>query len=397
MTRLILSQGAVLPVAVALGASALMLVFERGSRASALGPLVLLVPLALVVAGFAGAGLGTAAVVIGLVIAILARTREDLLHSECAIKLLWVMGTALALSWAGVELLLLSTGTGQVREQWAVLELGLDPRVVWSTALSLSLLIGLVLLGGAPFHFWAADLLQGARQWLAPLAVAALQVTGARWLMARLDGIEAFPAGARGVSSLLGLAALVALIAGAATLAVQRRPERRVGTLASLNGALILAWLVTGHGVSRLGDEKLSLWAAHLVLALSGAGPLARFVPVSSRIAAPGPVLFRRHPLSGILGLYALFSLAGAPGTPGAWIWLDVARGLASAGQDWLLLALGMAWVAAFSAAVRQLREAFGIRVETAPPAQPVAWQARVAMAIAAVALVLVGARGWLG
>src|SRR2546422_4553724 len=36
-------------------------------------------------------------------------------------------------------------------------------------------LVGVVMLGGAPFHFWPADLFQGARPWLAPLAVAGIQ------------------------------------------------------------------------------------------------------------------------------------------------------------------------------------------------------------------------------
>src|SRR5439155_13146866 len=197
-----------------------------------------------------------------------------------AIKLLWVMGTAIALSWAGNELLVLATGSPVTREQWAVLELGLDPRFLWSTALSLSLLTGIVLLGGAPFHFWAADLFQGVRPWLAPLAVAALQVSGARWLLTRLQGIAAFPAGERAMSSLLGIATLIALVAGAVTLIAQRRPERRVGTLASLDGALVLGWLATGRGgPSGMQLEHLAAWAAHQVLALSAAGTLARFVP----------------------------------------------------------------------------------------------------------------------
>jgi NADH:ubiquinone oxidoreductase subunit 2 (subunit N) len=421
---------AILPAMLALGAATLLLVLERSRalarpglepvesspsrsrRASrpqllsrgwlagigALVPLVVLIPLAAAVVGVGGGGLETPALAVGLVIAMLARTREDLLHSECAIKLLWVMGAALALSWAGLELLVLATGSRAPNEQWAVLALGLDPSFLWSTALSLSLLVGLVLLGGAPFHFWAADLFQGVRPWLAPLAVASLQVCGARWLLTRLEGIDTFHEGARAVSSLLDFAALVALIAGGATLIAQRRPERRVGTLASLNGALILVWLDTRRGVPAvIGLDHLSTWAAHLVLALSGAGTLARFVPVSSPGVSPGPVLFRRHPVSAALGLYSLFSLAGVPGTPGSLLWLDAARALAATGRSWILIALAAAWLAAFSAAARQFREAFGVRVDAAPPPEPVPWQARVAMGAASVGIVAIGLQSLFG
>src|SRR4030065_472856 len=119
----------------------------------------------------------------GLAVALLARDRDDLLHSECALKLGWVMVPALALSWAGLELLTLATGTPVVLEQWAVLDLGLDPPFLWSTALPLSLITGLVLLGAAPFHFWVADAVHGSRPWFAPLAVVALQLAGGGWIL----------------------------------------------------------------------------------------------------------------------------------------------------------------------------------------------------------------------
>lgn len=384
----------VLPAAIALACATLLLALERRGQGllALLVPLVVLAPLAAAVAAAPRAELGWPALATGLVAAILARNREDLLHSECALKLLWVMGAALAFSWAGFELLVLATGTTIEAEQWAVLRLGLDPRFLWSTALPLSLLAGLVLLAGAPFHFWAADVFQGVGPWLAPLAVAALQVSGAGWLKRRLEGIEQFPAGAHLADVLLGIAVFIAFLAGAATLVAQRRPERRVGTLASLNGALVLAALATARGgdsPSAFSPQGMGLWAGHLALALAGAGTLARLVPVSMPAAASGPVLFRRHPWSAVMGIYALFSLAGVPGTPGARLWLAIARDLAASGRTWLLLALGVAWLAAFSAAVRQLREAVGLRTAVIPPAQPVPWQARGALWLSGGALLL--------
>jgi NADH-quinone oxidoreductase subunit N len=230
-------------------------------------------------------------------------------------------------------------------------------------ALPLALLAGVVLLGGAPFHFWVADLFQGAPAALAPLAVAALQGLGAVWLVLRLRGIEVFGDGAALAGALLRTAAIAAFLAGAGTLLSQRRPERRVGTLASLQGGLALAALALTAGSGQL-EVMVSVWfvpwAAHLALALSGAALLARLTPADPAAGAPGGHLFRRHPLSAFAGLYALFSLAGVPGTPGAVLWLGIARGLAASGRSGLLVALALGWLAAVATVMRELREGFG-------------------------------------
>src|SRR5258705_8144012 len=65
---------------------------------------------------------------VALAIALLVRDPDELLHVECALKLAWVLGSAPALSWAGLELLTLATGTHRVTDRWAVLQLGLQPR-----------------------------------------------------------------------------------------------------------------------------------------------------------------------------------------------------------------------------------------------------------------------------
>jgi NADH:ubiquinone oxidoreductase subunit 2 (subunit N) len=344
------------PVALMALAAIVLSLLERPGRRG-IGPLAAMLALAAIVAQVPHARPGVVFLTVALVVTALARDSDDLLHSECALKLLWVMGPALALSWAGLALLTVATGTPMVREQWAVLALGLDPRFLWSTALPLSLLAGLVLLGGAPFHFWVADVFQGVRPWLAVPAVVALQVCGAAWLSLRLEGIETFPAGARLSSELLQLAAMVAFGAGAATLVTQRRPERRVGTLASMNGGLMLAALASGRP---LESATLGAWAMHLSLAALGAAALARFLPVPGPASAPGAPLFRRHPLTAMVGSYALLSLAGVPGTPGALFWLASARALLQTHRTGLLIVLVLAWLAALTAVLREWRAAFG-------------------------------------
>jgi hypothetical protein len=367
-----------------------MLRLERPGRAG-IGPAGTLAALAAGIGLAPGANAGWTPLMVGVVVAALTRDRDELLHGECALKLLWVLGSAVALSWAGILLLALATGTPYVREQWAVLLLGLEPTFLWSTALPLSLLIGVVLLGGAPFHFWLADVFQGVRPWLAPLAAATLQITGAAWLAARLDSVASFPPGAQLAWGLLRVAAWVAFLAGAAALMTQRRPERRVGTLASLNGALVLALIAAGRGPE---TAWLVNWAAHLALALTGASTLARFLPVSTPAGLGAPIL-RRHALVSLAGLFSLFSLAGLPGTPGARLWLEVARAIGTSGRSDILIPLGLAWLAALWKAVEQLREAYGVPAPPEASVRAVPLPARGALAISGLGLLGLSVLGW--
>ncbi|MCC6349248.1 MAG: hypothetical protein IT347_06615 [Candidatus Eisenbacteria bacterium] len=358
---------------------------------------IALLPLALVVAAPEALSPAKGALAAALAAALLARDREDLAQSECALKMTWVFAAAFALSWAGHSLLAIATGTSVAAEQWNVLSLRLDPYGMWTGALSISLLAGAVLLGGAPFHFWLADVFHGARPHLAPLVVAAPQAAGAAWLATRLAGIEAFPDGAAFVSGLLALAAAVALIGSAATLATQRRPERRVGTLASLQGALVLAAFAADPGLAPFAELSgaLAAWATHLALALTGAGALARFLAVESGPADAPVVLFRRHPVSGALGAFAMLSLAGAPFTPGMFLWLAVGRRLAATGHPGLLLALAAAWLTAFAVTARDLRAAFGSPDGRPAPARGVPWPAHAAFAISAACLAALAWEWW--
>ena len=328
-----------------------------------------------------------AALLAALALALLARDREDVLQSECALKMTWVLTAAFALSWAGEALLTLAAGTATPAEQWPALALQLDPYGLWSAALSLTLVVGLVLLGGAPFHFWLADLAHGTRASLAPLIAAALQVAGAALLVQRLHGVEAFANAAQLVRGHLTIACVIALLGGAATVASAKRPERRVGLLASLQGALLLASLVARPDASALPLER---WGAHLALALTGAIALAHLLPVAREPDQPASVLFRRHPWAGVAGAYALLSLAGAPGTPGMSLWLDVARALVATHHPGLLLALVLAWLAAFAVAATTVREAFGSPSERPLPERSVPWPARAALWACAAGLVAI-------
>lgn len=365
MTPRALLADPALPVALAFVAALLLVAAERRRRPPAgwLALPLVLAPCALALARLDLAGWALAPLVAALVAAALARGGRDPLPGECALKLVWVLGGAFALTAVGLGLLALATGVMAPSEQWSVLQLGLSQRMVWSVGLPLVMLAGVVLLGGAPFHFWVADLFQGAPAALAPLAVAALQGLGAAWLARRLAGLEVFGDGAALAGALLRTAAAAAFLAGAGTLLTQRRPERRVGTLASLQGGLALSALAitAGRGqVEAMVSAWLVPWAAHLALALSGAALLARLTPADPAPGAAGGHLFRRHPLSALAGLYALFSLAGVPGTPGAGLWLEAARALAANGHSGLLIALALGWLAALATVMRELREGFG-------------------------------------
>ena len=384
------------PIALALAAALLVALGGRRRGTAGAGPLALPVLCALALAFLGAMPAWAAPLAAGLVAVALAGRGHDPLPGECALKLTWVLGGAFVLGATGLALLALATGTTVQAEQWGVLRLGLSQRMVWTVALPLVLLAGVVALGGAPFHFWVADLFQGASAAQAPLAVSALQALGAVWLLRQLAGLEAFPEGAALAGALLRTAAAAAFLAGAGTLPWQRRPERRVGTLASLQGGLALAALAVPAG--RASDGALAStwflpWAAHLALALSGATLLARLTPADLAPGEPGGHLFRRHPLTALAGLYSLFSLAGVPGTPGAWLWLEVARGLAAHGHSGLLVAFALGWLAAFTAALRQLRAGFGAPVAWRPEARVPA-NLRAALWVSGVGLALLGAAG---
>jgi NADH:ubiquinone oxidoreductase subunit 2 (subunit N) len=340
-----------------------------------------LVPLAVVVAWPALLLPARAALAAGLSVALLAHDPRDLPQTEVALKIMWVLTAAFALSWAGDALLAMASGSARAREQWPALALALDPYALWSAALSLSLMAGLVLLGGAPFHFWPGDLFHGARAHVAPFVAATLQLAGAAWLLRHLDGIAAFNDASVLVRSLLTLASAAALAGGAATLGYQTRPERRVGALVSLQGGLVLASLAAAPQREPFADHGgLALWAGHLLLAATGATLLSRFLPATAGPDERASVLFRRHPWTGVAGGYALLSLAGAPGTPGMHLWLDVARTLADHRRPGLLLGVMLAWLAAFGVAALEIRRAFGSPDGSPPPDRPVPRSLRAAM-----------------
>jgi NADH:ubiquinone oxidoreductase subunit 2 (subunit N) len=331
------------------------------------------------------------ALTVALVVALLSRRAHDAFHTECALKVLWVAGVALALSMVGCTLMVALTGTPSPPEQWGILGLDLDPRTLWRTALPLTLIVGLVLLGAAPFHFWPSDVLQGGFPALAPLAVVALQVAGAGWLSWRLEGIGACPGASLQAAHVLESVSAVGFAAGAATLLVQRQPERRIGALAGLNGALLLAGLGAGERLSNLtvsaSPEAVARWAAHLALAVTGSAILARFTPAATPHAHPAAVLFRRHPWAAAAGLYAQLSLAGVPGTPGSLLWFAVARDVVRSAPVWQMVALSAAWVAAFVGVVRHAFAAAGVRSVEPPPPVPVPLTARIALLVCGVPL----------
>jgi hypothetical protein len=156
----------------------------------------------------------------------------------------------------------------------------------------------------------------------------------------------------------------------------------------------VLAALAAAHGREDFTEASralLATWGTHLALAYSGASILARFLPVAPGVAAPGATLFRRHPITALVGSLPLLSLAGVPGTPGARVWLDCARTLAATGHSAVLASLAFAWLASFAVAAQQLREGFGIAAHGQPPERDTPWVARLALWVCGLGLALVG------
>jgi hypothetical protein len=131
-----------------------------------------------------------------------------------------------------------------------------------------------------------------------------------------------------------------------------------VGTLASLQGALVVATFASGTAPDA---AWLAGWGVHLLIAISGAATMARFLPVATTSATPPGALARHHPATVLVGLLPWFSLAGLPFTPGSHLWLSVGRRLLDAGMGLPFAALVAAWLAALSTSFAQAREAFGL------------------------------------
>ena len=108
--------------AVAGVAGSLMLPLEprHGGRVAIAGRVAMLAPLVLLIA-IAGASPARTACTAALVIALLARRAHDPFHTECALKVLWVAGVALALSMAGHMLFTALTGTPRPEEDAAAI------------------------------------------------------------------------------------------------------------------------------------------------------------------------------------------------------------------------------------------------------------------------------------
>lgn len=361
--------------------------------------LAALLPLAALLRAPHATSAAGALLVWALALALLLREPRDAYASEAALKLAWVGGAALALSVAGELLLALSAGTARASEQGPALTLALDPYSLWAVALVLSMLVGVVLLAVVPFHFWAADLAQGAPLHVAPLLLAALPAMGAAWLVRRLADALGFPDGLHRIGAVLGGSAMLALIGGGASLVWQRRPDRRVGVLVGLQGALVMTALALEPGrapFTSLAPDGLSAWAVHLALALTGALSFARFTPADTHALESPSVLFRRHPWAGAAACYALLSLSGAPGTPGALLWLRTARRAIDTGHSGWTLALAFAWVASVAMAASEVRRAYGIPGTGPAPEAEVPRRMRAALFAVAAGLALLGLAWWL-
>ena len=82
-----------------------------------------LVPLAVGIAWPSVFTPARAALAAGLSVALLAHDPRDLPQTEVALKIMWVLLAAFALSWSGEALLALASGSARAREQWPALAL----------------------------------------------------------------------------------------------------------------------------------------------------------------------------------------------------------------------------------------------------------------------------------
>ena len=230
-------------------------------------------------------------------------------------------------------------------------------------------LAGLVMLGGAPFHFWPADLFQGGRTWAYSLAAAALQIARSAcstncWMAsARCPGGRAADQRAAVGRGRRGAAGGAATPAAAAPARAARRHARESSRCARARHADRHTQRTATHALARaLGGDLAPRSPARLGVALPPGGR-------RDRIGRAGGAVHALTPLTGIVGLIGFFSLAGWNARR-----VGMARSRALARRYPPLRAAraaGLAWVVAFSSAMRQWHEAAGAcRGEPQPAAE---------------------------
>lgn len=201
-----------------------------------------------------------------------------------------------------------------------------------------ALLAALMLLGGFPFHIWAASLGRAASPASLTLALGVAPLASVAILFSLLDGAPAARASAEFQAAVLWSAALTALAGAFLVFRATNRREAVAGTVVLDMGFLLPALLSPGaDGLLLALPALISRTLSLLLIAAAW-----RVRPVVADNARFGRA---RAALPMVLLGYGLLSLLGLPLTPGfAGRWVQLLAAGQSQGQ-WATVLLGLALV----------------------------------------------------
>ncbi|MBM3696107.1 MAG: NADH-quinone oxidoreductase subunit N [Actinobacteria bacterium] len=326
-------------------------------------------------------------------------TRERVDADEASLKYFLLGAFASAVFLYGVALVFAATGSTKIYGSGGIARY-LAGTIIFRPGV---LLAGLALLlagmafkvSAAPFHVWAPDVYQGAPGGITGFLAASAKVAGfaalARVLTAALG-----PRAADWVPAVAVLAA-VSVVVGTLLAIVQDDVKRLLAYSSVAHAGFILTALVAGRG--GLGD----MWFYLATYAVQVLGAFTVAAAVSGDGAGRSPLrhwagLGRRSPWLAATMTLLLLAMGGIPLTAGFAGKVAVFRAAIDAGYLWLVIVALLATVAGLYFYLRVIVAMYLSAPEEAeglPCGPPVGWGARLVLAVASAATLVLGVAPW--
>ncbi len=277
--------------------------------------------------------------------------KSNLRGNEAALKYFLMGSFATGILLFGVALIYGATGSFDISAGTTLARAALPSKIFFYTGI-VFLLIGLLFkISGAPFHFWTADVYQGAPT-LFTAFMATVVKTAVIFSLYRLL-VTGFPYEYVFWSKILLVVIALSLILGNVTAVVQDNFKRLLA-FSSISQAGFMLMALTGINAKTFAN--LAYYSASYTLAtIAALGVLIVVSRTSLRDGRPNENvdvfhgLFRRNPDLGVVLLVAMLSLGGIPLTSGFWSKFFVFTDAISQGYLWvLILAVFMSGIALY-------------------------------------------------
>ncbi len=326
-------------------------------------------------------------------------TRERSDADEAAMKYFLLGAFASAVFLYGLALVFAATGSTTIYGSGGIADY-LSGTILFRPGVLLAglalLLVGMAFkVSAAPFHLWAPDVYQGAPGGITGFLAAAAKVAG----FAALARVLTAALGARATDWVPAVAVLAAasVVVGTLLAIVQDDVKRLLAYSSVAHAGFILTALVAGRG--GIGD----MWFYLATYAVQVLGAFTVAAVVSGDGAGRSPLehwagLGRRAPGLAAAMTLMMLAMGGIPMTAGFAGKVAVFRDAIDAGYLWLVIVAVLATVAGLFFYLRVIVAMYlsGPDEEAAVPAGPaIGWGARVVLAVAAAATLVLGVAPW--